>query len=317
MNSISVIIPLYNEKDSLRELHTRLCGELKKTGLSAEIIFVDDGSKDGSDQVLREIQEEDRQVRIIRFRRNFGKSAALCAGFEKATGEMVVTMDADLQDKPAEIHKLIEKLREGNDLVSGWKKNRKDPFSKRWASWLYNRITSWLTGVPLHDMNCGFKAYRREVIEEITVYGEMHRYIPVLASYKGFMIAEVPVEHNNREHGSSKFGMERYVGGFFDLLTVIMLTRYNRKPLHIFGIIGMGMISAGMLIEAYLTIGWFLGMWIENRPIFLLGILLLIVGVQFMSFGLVAEMLAWATRKEQDFAIKEDSGPVDKAEYMN
>ena len=317
MNSLSVIIPLYNEKDSLRELHTRLCGELSKTGLSAEIIFVDDGSRDGSDKVLRDIRKEDPRVRIISFRRNFGKSAALCAGFEKSTGDIVLTMDADLQDKPEEMHKLLEKLREGNDLVSGWKKKRKDPLSKRWASWIYNRITAILTGVPLHDMNCGFKAYRREVIEEITVYGEMHRYIPVLASYKGFRIAEVAVEHDIREHGRSKFGIERYVGGFFDLLTVIMLTRYNRKPLHIFGIIGMGMISAGLLIEGYLSVGWFYGMWIEDRPAFMLGILLLIVGVQFMSFGLVAEMLAWATRREQDYAIREDSGQVEKSEYLN
>lgn len=317
MNSISVIIPLYNEKGSLRELHTRLCEELRKTGLSVEIIYVDDGSRDGSDKILHDIQKKDPRVRIISFRRNFGKSAALCAGFEKATGNIVLTMDADLQDKPEEMHKLLEKLREGNDLVSGWKKKRKDHLSKRWASRIYNRITALLTGVPLHDMNCGFKAYRREVIEEITVYGEMHRYIPVLASYKGFKIAEVPVEHDSREHGRSKFGMERYVGGFFDLLTVIMLTRYNRKPLHIFGIIGMGMISAGLLIEVYLTIGWFYGMWIEDRPAFMLGILLLIVGVQFMSFGLVAEMLAWATRREQDYAIREDSGQVEKSEYLN
>jgi len=163
-------------------------------------------------------------------------------------------------------------------------------------------------------MNCGFKAYRREVIEEITVYGEMHRYIPVLASYKGFRIDEIPVGHDKRKHGRTKFGMERYVGGFFDLLTVIMLTRYNRKPLHIFGVIGMGMIALGMAVEAYLTIGWFYGRWIEDRPAFMLGILLLIVGVQCMSFGLVAEMVAWATRREQDFSIREDSGPVKKSE---
>ena len=317
MKSVSVIIPLYNEKDTLRELHTRLRGELKKTGLIAEIIFVDDGSRDGSDRILREIQKEDRRVRIVRFRRNFGKSAALCAGFEKATGDMFITMDADLQDRPEEMHKLIEKLKEGNDLVSGWKKKRKDPISKRCSSRIYNLFTALLTGVPLHDMNCGFKAYRREVMEEITVYGEMHRYIPVLASYKGFRIAEVPVAHNKRECGSSKYGVGRHIGGFFDLLTVIMLNRYNRKPLHIFGVVGMGMISVGVLIEVYLTMGWFYGMWIEDRPAFLLGILLLIVGVQFMSFGLVAEMLAWATRREQDFSIKEDSGPVDKAEYMD
>lgn len=316
MKSVSVIIPLLNERDSLRDLHLRLSSELKKTGLAAEIIFVDDGSRDGSDQVLSEIRKEDKSVRVIRLRRNFGKSAALCAGFEKAEGDMVVTMDADLQDKPEEIHKLILKLEEGNDLVSGWKQNRKDPLTKRCASWIYNLVTASLTGVPLHDMNCGFKAYRREVIEEITVYGEMHRYIPVLASYRGFRIAEVPVDHGKRQHGSSKFGMERYAGGFFDLLTVIMLTRYNRKPLHIFGIMGMGMITIGLLIELYLTIGWFFGRWIEDRPAFMLGILLLIVGVQSMSFGLFAEMLAWATRRDKDFSVSDDSGPAEKTEHL-
>ena len=274
------------------------------------MIFVDDGSRDGSDEILYGILRKGDRVRVIRLRRNFGKSAALCAGFEKAEGDIVVTMDADLQDRPEEIHSLIDRLREGNDLVSGWKKVRRDPFTKRFASWVFNRVTNLLTGVPLHDMNCGFKAYRREVIEEITVYGEMHRYIPVLASYKGFRIDEIPVEHDKRKHGRTKFGMERYVGGFFDLLTVIMLTRYNRKPLHIFGVIGVGMIALGIAIEAYLTVGWFYGRWIEDRPAFMLGILLLIVGVQCMSFGLVAEMVAWATRREQDFSIRDDSGPV-------
>ena len=312
-----MVIPLYNEKGTLLELHSRLREELEKTGMAAEIIFVDDGSRDGSAEVLDEIREQDPSVRIITLRRNFGKSAALCAGFEEASGDMVLTLDADLQDKPEEMHKLIEKLKDGNDLVSGWKKKRKDPVRRRIASRIYNCFTSILTGVPLHDMNCGFKAYRREVIEEISVYGEMHRYIPVLASYKGFRIAEVSVAHSKREHGSSKFGMERYVGGFFDLLTVIMLTRYNRKPLHIFGIIGMGMISMGTIIEIYLTVGWFYGRWIEDRPAFMLGILLLIVGVQFMSFGLVAEMLAWATRREQDYSIKNDTGPVEKSVYRD
>lgn len=308
MKSVSVVIPLLNEKDSLEELYERLTRELAKTGLESEMIFVDDGSRDGSGEVLDSILREGVRVRVIRLRRNFGKSAALCAGFEKAEGDIVVTMDADLQDRPEEIHKLIDHLRKGNDLVSGWKKVRRDPLTKRFASWVFNRVTNLLTGVPLHDMNCGFKAYRREVIEEITVYGEMHRYIPVLASYKGFKIAEVPVEHSRRKHGRTKFGMGRYVGGFFDLLTVIMLTRYNRKPLHIFGVIGVAMIAIGMAIEIYLTVGWFYGRWIGDRPAFMLGILLLIVGVQFMSFGLVAEMLAWATRSEQDFSIRYDSG---------
>jgi glycosyltransferase involved in cell wall biosynthesis len=305
MKSISVIVPLYNEKESLSELQREIGQALNQWDAKAEIIYVDDGSTDGSFELLQSLQAGDPRINLIRFRRNFGKSAALSAGFQHSMGDVLVTMDADLQDRPSEMHKLIEKLEQGADLVSGWKKQRKDPIGKRLPSKIFNFVTSFLTGVPLHDMNCGFKAYRRHVVEQIKVYGEMHRYIPVLASYRGFLVTEVPVVHQRREHGRSKYGLSRFFGGFFDLLTVIMLTRYNRKPLHAFGVFGVLLLGLGLVIETYLTIGWFFGQWIEDRPAFILGVLLLIVGFQFILFGLLAEMIAYSARKEEDYGIKE------------
>lgn len=304
---ISVIIPLYNEKDSLHELHQGISRTLVELESEAEIIFVDDGSRDGSYETLKELQQRDSRVKIIRFRRNFGKSAALSAGFQEARGDVIVTMDADLQDQPSEMPKLLDKLEEGCDLVSGWRRERRDRFRKRLASFVFNRVTSLLTGIPLHDMNCGFKAYRRAVIEEVKVYGEMHRYVPVLASYRGFVVAEVPISHHSRTHGRSKYGMGRFSGGFFDLLTVIMLTRYSSKPLHIFGVLGLLLFLAGVAIESYLTVGWLQGNWIGDRPLFMLGILLLIVGVQFVFFGLLAEMIAYSSKRENDYSIQEIS----------
>lgn len=306
MKSISVVVPLLNEEGSLRQLHAEISAALEGfAGLQAEIIYINDGSTDASSAILSEIQKGDPRVEIVQFRRNFGKSAALSIGFQRARGDVIVTMDADLQDKPSEMYKLVDQLERGSDLVSGWKRKRHDPLSKRLPSKVFNFVTSQLTGVPLHDMNCGFKAYRREVVEEIKVYGEMHRYIPVLASYRGFVVSEVPVEHQPRNHGVSKFGAARFFGGFFDLLTVIMLTRYNRKPLHAFGFLGVLLLLAGVGIEAYLGIGWFFGRWIEDRPAFMVGILLLIVGAQFIFFGLLAEMIAYASRREEDYSIRQ------------
>ena len=236
----------------------------------------------------------------------------MSAGFRLADGAIIVTIDADLQDRPSELPKLLNRLDEGLDLVSGWKHPRRDPLRKRIPSRIFNFFTAILTGVPLHDINCGFKVYRREVIEEVKVYGEMYRYIPVLASYRGFVVGEVPVEHSPRRFGKSKFGASRFLGGFFDLLTVIMLTRYNKKPLHVFGLLGASLFMVGLLIEAYLTIGWFLavimvsgGKWIQDRPLFILGVLLLIVGVQFIFFGLIGEMIAYSTRRDEDYSVRE------------
>ena len=305
MRTLSIIVPVYNERESLPELYDALQAQLEQLEVRSEIVFVDDGSRDGSIEILRELQRRDASIRIVRFRRNFGKAAALSAGFDMARGDVIVTIDADLQDQPAEMRKLLEKLESGYDLVSGWKKVRYDPISKRLPSRIFNFVTSLLTGVPLHDMNCGFKAYRREVVEEIRLYGEMHRYIPVLASYRGFRVGEVVVEHRRRPYGQSKYGVTRLFGGFFDLLTVIMLTRYNRKPLHAFGVFGGLMLLSGFLIELYLSIGWLFGRWIGDRPILLLGVLLLIVGMQFIFFGLMAEMLAYSAPRDEDYSIRE------------
>ncbi len=312
MKRISVIIPLYNEKESLTTLYAELVPPLTGYSGDFELIFVDDGSTDGSIEVLKEIQRQDRRVRIMRLRRNFGKSAALSAGFSIARGEIIATLDADLQDRPGELPRLLAKLEEGFDLVSGWKHPRKDWLGKRIPSLIFNKITALMTGVRLHDINCGFKVYKREVIEEIKVYGEMHRYIPVLASYRGFRLAEVTVDHIRRPYGRSKYGVSRMLSGFFDLLTVVMLTRYNSKPLHIFGILGMSLFTIGAAIEAYLSIGWFFQIWIRDRPAFLLGIVLVIIGVQFIFFGLIGEMIAYSSRRDDDYSIREvlEADPV-------
>ncbi len=305
MKRISVIIPLYNEKESLVILYDELAPPLTSYSRDYELIFVDDGSTDGSVEVLKELQQRDPRIRIVRLRRNFGKSAALSAGFAIAQGEIIATLDADLQDRPGELPRLLAKLEEGFDLVSGWKHPRKDQLGKRIPSLIFNKITAFLTGVQLHDINCGFKVYRREVIEEIKVYGEMHRYIPVLASYRGFRLTEVQVSISLGRLAGASTVCRVCSAGFFDLLTVVMLTRYNSKPLHIFGILGLSLFTAGVIIEAYLSIGWFFQIWIRDRPAFLLGIVLLIIGVQFIFFGLIGEMIAYSSRRDDDYSVRE------------
>ncbi len=310
MKRISIIVPLFNESEALEQLYSEIVEEIDQLPYSFEIIFVDDGSSDGSLEILRPLLVTDSRIRLIRLRRNFGKSAALSVGFASARGDCIVTMDADLQDKPSEMKKLLDKLFEGYDLVSGWKRVRHDPITKRWPSKIFNLVTSLLTGVPLHDINCGFKAYRSEVIEEIRVYGEMHRYIPVLASYRGFRVGEVEVAHRSRGFGVSKYGAGRFMGGFFDLITVIMLTRYNSKPLHVFGILGFFSFLFGLAIETYLGLGWIVGNPIGDRPLFFLGIVLLLIGVQFIFFGLLAEMIAYSSRKEREYSVQEFLDPT-------
>ncbi len=314
MNDISVIVPLYNERESLPQLYKELISELTGLAPRYELIFVDDGSHDGSLDVLESLQKTDDKIKIVSFRRNFGKAAALSAGFKRARGDVIVTMDADLQDRPHEIKKLLGKIESGWDLVSGWRIRRADPWRKRTASRIFNKVTSLLTGVRIHDINCGLKAYRRRVIEEIRVYGEMHRYIPVLASYRGFAVGEVEVKHQGRRHGKSKYGIGRMAEGMFDLLTVIMLTRYNSKPLHAFGILGILLLSAGFSILGFLSVGWYFDEPIAGRPLFSLGILLMIMGVQFIFFGLLAEMIAYATRSEDDYSIQRELDRTDHGE---
>ncbi|MFH1861746.1 MAG: glycosyltransferase family 2 protein [bacterium] len=305
--SISVVIPLYNEEESLRELYSLLSQYLSPWD-KCEIIFVDDGSTDGSFQVLKSLHQQDHRIRVISFRKNFGKSAALDAGFRAAKGDYIITMDADLQDDPAEIPNLIAKIEEGYDLVSGWKKKRRDPISKTIPSRLFNRITGWFTGLRIHDFNCGLKAYRREVVERLPVYGELHRFLPALAHLDGFRVGEIPVKHHARKFGKSKFGVSRFINGFLDLITVLFLGRYMKKPLHLFGIAGAVFILAGFVILAYLTWGWLHGIWIGNRPIFFLGILLLIFGAQSFSIGLLGELFTRMQIERREYSIKSSLG---------
>ncbi len=279
-----------NEAESLQQLYKEILGNLGEH--SYEIIFVDDGSKDGSFGVMTDLAAQDKQVRVIKFRRNFGKAAALQKGFEIACGEVVFTMDADLQDNPAEISAFLEKLNQGYDMVSGWKKKRRDPWHKKLPSRLFNSVTARTFKLKLNDYNCGFKAYRRELVKELYLYGEMHRYIPALANSLGYRIGEIAVQHRARQHGKSKYGLERYLRGFFDLLTVRMVTHYIKSPLYLFGRIGLISTILGSVITLYLSImKIFWGMPLSNRPLLLMGILLILGGLQFISLGLMSELI--------------------------
>ena len=288
---ISVVVPLLNEEGSLEELYRQIADALEPRGEPFEVVFVDDGSTDGSMSVLSRLHDELPNVVVIHLRRNFGKAAALQAGFLEARGEVVVTIDADLQDDPAEIPQLLAKLDEGFDLVSGWKTRRNDPFLRRAFSRVFNWTTGVISGVHLHDVNCGLKAYRAEVLQDMRLYGELHRFIPVLASYQGYRIAEVSVNHRPRQHGRSRYGPERYLRGFFDLLSVTFMGRYRYRPLHLFGGIGMLMGAIGFIVLTYLTVIWFWGAGIGTRPLLTLGVLLMVVGIQFVSLGLISELI--------------------------
>lgn len=290
---ISIIVPMYNEEESIPKLYTKIMENIKQ---EYEIIFIDDGSSDTSVQKVKEIIEKDENVHLIVFRKNFGKAAALQAGFRNCNGDIIITMDADLQDDPCEIQNFVDKINEGYDLVSGWKKERHDPLEKRLPSKLFNKVTSHLSGVKLHDFNCGFKAYRREVVEAIDVYGELHRYIPVLAHRKGFRIAELVVHHNKREFGKSKYGFERYLRGLFDSLTVAFLGKFYDRPMYFFGKIGLVLSAVGIMVCAYLAfVKLFLSQAIGGRPLLILGVMCLILGVQMFSIGFIGDMLVDAT----------------------
>ena len=288
---ISVVVPVHNEERSVALLYDELRSALEPLGTPWEAIFVDDGSTDGSFAALTRLHNSTDNVRVVRLRRNFGKATALRAGFDQAQGETVVTIDGDLQDDPAEIPRLLAKLDEGFDLVSGWKTRRRDRLSRRLLSRIFNRVTGWFSGVHLHDMNCGLKAYRAEVVHGLRLYGELHRFIPVLAHYRGFRIAELPVNHRPREHGRSRYGVERYLRGFLDLLTVSFIGRYRHRPLHLFGGLGLILGAFGTAILIYLTVLKALGNAIGHRPLLLLGVLLVVIGMQFFSLGLISEMI--------------------------
>lgn len=289
---ISVIVPLYNEEESVVELSIALKKVLENIKANYEVIFIDDGSTDGSFLKIKEINHLNNRFKCIKFKRNYGKSAALSEGFKMSHGDYVITMDADLQDDPEEIPSLLMKINEGYDLVSGWKKKRRDPFIKKHTSKLFNFVTSRLVGLKLHDYNCGLKAYRKDVVKNIKVYGEMHRYIPAIAYLSGYKVTEIPVTHHPRKFGRTKFGSSRFINGLLDLITVIFTTRFIKRPLHLFGTIGLISFIAGIGIIAYLTVlKFFDSIPISNRPLFLVGILMAIVGAQFISLGLIAEMI--------------------------
>jgi len=306
---ISIVVPLFNEEESLVELHEQLSKAVCSLEKPIEFLFIDDGSTDNSMQVLSELHNKDPQVRVVQFRRNYGKSAALALGFKEARGEFIVTLDADLQDEPYEIPNLVKKLEEGFDLVSGWKKIRKDPFIKKNTSKLFNFVTRKMTGLGIHDMNCGLKAYRREVTETVNVYGQLHRFLPVLAQWQGFKVGEVVVKHNPRKYGKTKFGASRFMAGFFDLLTVLFITRYTKRPLHLFGLIGLVSFIVGVGISSYLAVErLFLGKYLSDRPLLFLGILAIIVGVQFVSIGLLGEMITESRKDNTDYSIRKTLG---------
>lgn len=311
---LSVIVPLYNERESIPELLKELSLALSDTKLHAlcagpfshEIILVDDGSTDGSGEAAKALAATAPEVKLISFRKNSGKTAALSAGFRAAEGRFICTLDADLQDDPRAIRPLFEKLLEGYDLVSGWKRHRHDPVTKTVPSRIFNAVTGFFTGVRLHDINCGLKVYRREVPESIELHGDMHRYIPVFAAWKGYRITELPVEHRRRRYGRTKYGSARFLKGLFDFFAVLFITRYFRRPMHFFGMAGLISFLLGFSISAYVTLDKVINNhYISNRPILFLGILLLILGVQLFSTGLLGEMLSTTTGAKESFLIRE------------
>jgi dolichol-phosphate mannosyltransferase len=288
---LSVVVPVRNEEQSVGPLLDELAGVLDSLDTGWEAVFVDDGSTDGTFGALTGLHAERDNVRVVRLRRNFGKAAALAAGFEQARGDVVVTIDGDGQDDPAEIPRLLAKLDEGFDLVSGWKTRRRDPLARRTLSRLFNAVASRVSGIRLHDVNCGLKAYRAEVVRGLNLYGELHRFLPVLAHQEGYRVAELPVNHRPRSHGRSRYGLERYLRGFLDLLTVSFMGRYRHRPLHLFGGLGLVLGFAGFGILVYLTVLKLAGEAIGHRPLLTLGVLLVVVGMQFFSLGLISELL--------------------------
>jgi glycosyltransferase involved in cell wall biosynthesis len=288
---VSIVVPVLDERKALPELIDEIDAALATDGGGRELIFVDDGSTDGSGEYLRERAAGRDDMVVLELGRNIGKSGALAAGFERSRGAAVVTLDGDGQDDPAEIPALLEKLGEGYDLVSGWKRDRKDPLRRRLASRVFNRVTALISGVHLHDFNSGMKAYRGDRIRELRIYGELHRFIPVLGAQQGWRISEIAVNHRPRAHGQTKFGLERYSRGMLDLLAVVFMGRYGNRPLHLFGGLGFALFVAGALIELYLTVVKITGAAIGERPLLLLGAILIVVGIQLFTFGLLAQMI--------------------------
>ena len=309
---LSIIVPLLNEEESLPELSAWIEQVCAKAELDYEIIFVDDGSSDTSWAAIGDLQKNNPRIKGIKFRRNYGKSAALNKGFEACSGDVVITMDADLQDSPDEIPELYRMIKEeGFDLVSGWKKKRHDPLGKTLPSKFFNRTTRAISGIKIHDFNCGLKAYRQEVVKTIEVYGEMHRYIPLIAKWAGFKkIGEKVVEHRARKFGVTKFGMERIIKGYLDLLSITFISKFGKRPMHLFGTLGTLLFILGFGIAIYLSIAkyFFAVFKMTERPLFYLGILAMIIGSQLFVTGFVAEMIARSSSDRNHYLVKEESG---------
>lgn len=305
---ISVLVPAYNEVESLPELYRQVRAQLESLGRSWEILVIDDGSHDGTLDALRALRAGDERLRVVSFRRNYGKSAALSIGFTEARGEILITMDADLQDDPAEIPRLVAKLEEGFDVVSGWKQKRQDPITKTVPSRLFNAVTSAACGLKLHDFNCGLKGYRAEAARSLEVYGELHRYLPALSHMQGFKVTEIPVRHHARRFGVTKFGTNRFINGFLDLLAVMFLYAGSRSPLHFFGRIGLGLGAIGGVILAYFTWVWLSGQWLRVRPLLLFAVVMVILATQFISLGLLGEMMARGQQHDRTYSVRERLG---------
>lgn len=300
---VSVVVPLLNERESLDELYGRLTAMLTETASGHELIFIDDGSTDDSLDLLLRMREGDRRVKVVSFNRNYGKSAALSEGFRIARGDVVVTIDADLQDNPDEIPSLIEQLDAGADLVSGWKLDRHDPITKTLPSKVWNIVTSMVSGIKIHDFNCGLKAYRVEVVKRVSIYGELHRFIPVLAAWEGYRISERKVSHFARKHGKSKYGARRFLNGIFDLMTVMFITRRATSPLHFFGRVAMFFFAAGSIITLYFLFLWVFGRGLHVRPLMVGGLIMIVIAIQIGSIGLLAEL--FSSKIERTFSYRE------------
>ncbi|MEZ4659953.1 MAG: glycosyltransferase family 2 protein [Caldilineaceae bacterium] len=302
---VSIVIPIYNEEESLHHLYAALCPLLDSWERNFEVVLVDDGSADNSPQILRQLQQADDRIQVVLLRRNFGQTAAFSAGFDHARGKIIVTMDGDLQNDPSDIPMLLDKMDEGYDIVSGWRKNRQDRMiDRKLPSQMANRLISKMTGVHLHDYGCSLKAYRREVIERVHLYGEMHRFIPALASWMGVRVAEMPVNHNARQYGTSKYGLGRIVRVILDLLTVKFLLDYATRPIQIFGLVGLGSLVTGGILGTYLTIiRLFFNQPIGDRPMVILAALLIMIGVQLIIMGLLGEIMVRTYHETQNKPI--------------
>jgi glycosyltransferase involved in cell wall biosynthesis len=315
---ISIVIPVYNEKDSLPLLYAEIAEVARQANLDAEVLFIDDGSKDGSWAIIADLARQHAMVHGVRFRRNFGKAAALSAGFRTARGEIILTLDADLQDDPQEIPRFLEALGKSLDVVSGWKRVRHDPWHKVGPSRVFNALVSWLTGVHLHDHNCGMKCYRAEIFREVRLYGELHRFIPVLAAARGFRVGEIVIQHRPRRFGYSKYGVRRFVKGFLDLLTVKFLTGFTQRPQHLLGTIGLISFLLGTLGMLYLTVQWLITFFwpgafppLHERPLLIYAVAALLLGAQMMSIGFLAELItAYQGRDEDSYSIAEKTFPT-------